>query len=119
MSGEAPAPQRHALAHAQFIGRLQRRISSDHNARAPTCQLRLLASLRGFVARSYSRSKAPRDRFVRLRARGLERRAVRNCAKSRIRVFSESRIDSHRHETQGAARLGGIRKWVLHSLLRL
>src|SRR6266404_7540350 len=57
MAGEAAVLQRHALAHAQFIGRLQRRISSDHNARAPTCQLRLFASLRGFVARSRARSK--------------------------------------------------------------
>ena len=49
----------------------------------------------------------------------MARRTVRDRAQSRLRFFGEKRRHDYRHRSPGAARLGGVRDRLLHSLFRL
>ena len=84
------------LAAARFVARLSALYVQI--ARSSSRRIRLFPELRRSFTRSGARSEAPRDRFVRLRTRRLERRAVRDRAKCRFRFFSEKRRD-HQERT--------------------
>src|SRR5437588_7128018 len=91
----------------------------ESDSRASTRGLRLLAEFRRAFEERRPRSETPFDRLVRLRARRVERGAVHDRAKRRLRFFGEKWRDGFRHLAQGAAGLGGVRERLLYSLLRL
>src|ERR1041385_3218987 len=108
------------LAHPNFVATLQLRFFYDESdSRASTRRLRLLAQFRGPLGERGARSEAAPDRFVRLRPRCLERRAVHDRAKRCLGFLDEKRGDGFRHVAEGAAGLGRVREWLLHSVLRL
>src|ERR1700731_4271726 len=78
----------------------------EHDACAPTRQLRHDPPLRGPFRCRGARSEASRDRFVRLRLGRAGRGAVRDRAAGRFRVFSEEWRDDYRHQSSSSAGLG-------------
>ncbi len=82
-------------------------------------QLRLFPEFRRSFQERRARSETARDRLVWLRARRLERGALRDRAESRLGFFGEEWRDRYRNRAQGAAGLGRVRERLLHSLFRL
>src|SRR6266404_8876385 len=111
------APAR--VADAEIIGRLDVQFHGHKNARASTRELRLRVKIRRPFKRSCARGEAPRNRFAWLRARGVERRTMRDREKRRLEIFGKEWIDNHWNSAPSPAGLGRVRYRLLYSLFRL
>ena len=105
------------VAAVRFVARLQTLYVQI--TRPSARRIRLFPEFRRSLAGSGARGEAPRNRFLRLRARGVGRGTVRDRAHGREGFLGEKRRHGHRHRSPGAAGLGRVRDRLLHSLFRL
>src|SRR5947207_13762598 len=111
------APSR--VADAEIIGRLDVQFHGHKNARASTRELRLRVKIRRPFKRSCARGEAPGNRFAWLRARGVERRTMRDREKGRLGILGKEWIDNHRDGAPSPAGLGCVRYRLLDSVFGL